>query len=412
MGLRILLIADVPDWAFDNIARNIIAHQGEGHQITIAHMADFIARPSQLITRHFLPGSFDLIHFFWRDDLKTLLDPMVIHQAANEAGVSVMAVIDAICAPALTLSVYDHLHLTPDALADRAGALHFVHAYSTSSPILDDIYHEAAGVPAPDAMIPDGVRRDFFRPGDGAPEGVAGQGGPLVVGWVGNSAWGAHSHDDAKGLHTILKPAIDRLGREGVAVTAHFADIQDRRRNRDEMATYYREIDVLVCASLIEGTPNPVLEAMAAGVAVVSTDVGIVRKALGPLQAQMILATRSPEAMADALRRLAEDRALLARLKAENLSVIPAWDWAVTTQGWPDLWALARSRSKDARLQHFRTELLRETCRNLIPHHVGAEDIPTWHPPLRQRLRQRAVDWLYARPRLARTVNRLRGRKV
>ncbi len=415
MSLRVLLVADVAGWAFDNIARNIAANLGADFSIEICYMADCGARPAELLARHVLPGGHDIVHFFWRDDLRGLIHPEHIHQAAAETGRSVDAVLDALCAPAITTSVYDHLHLSPEALAERAGALHFAHGYSVSSPILEAIYREAPGLPAPDAMIPDGVRTDFFTRGPGAPEGVRGAGGPLVVGWVGNSRWGDHSHADAKGLHTILKPAIEALQAEGVAVEDHFADIQSRKRSRDEMRAYYHEIDVLVCASLIEGTPNPVLEAMASGAAVVSTDVGIVRAALGPEQAAMILPARSPEAMADALRRLAADRALLARLRAENLARVPAWDWALTTRGWPALWRTALARRDDPRLARFRRSVLADACRRLAPLPSPSieanEPIPTWRPGWRARLHQRAVDWLYARPRLARTVNRLRGRK-
>ncbi|WZB73295.1 glycosyltransferase family 4 protein [Achromobacter xylosoxidans] len=44
------------------------------------------------------------------------------------------------------------------------------------------------------------------------------------------------------------------------------------------MPAYYNSLDLYVCPSAIEGTPNPVLEAMACGVPVISTDVGIVPK--------------------------------------------------------------------------------------------------------------------------------------
>lgn len=93
------------------------------------------------------------------------------------------------------------------------------------------------------------------------------------------------------------------------------------------MPDYYSKIDVLVCSSMIEGTPNPILEAMACGVPVVSTDVGIVPEAFGPLQKQFILPERNIDSMHAALNRLNNERQLLRHLSAENLEFSRAWDW-------------------------------------------------------------------------------------
>jgi glycosyltransferase involved in cell wall biosynthesis len=148
----------------------------------------------------------------------------------------------------------------------------------------------------------------------------------LVVGWSGNSKWAFELHD-FKGLHSILKPAVERLQREGYPVVCRFADRQEGMIPHEAMVDYYAEIDLYVCPSAIEGTPNPVLESMACGVPVVSTDVGIVPDAFGPLQREFILPERTVDALVEAMRRIFHEPAMLARLSEENLSRIRSWDW-------------------------------------------------------------------------------------
>jgi glycosyltransferase involved in cell wall biosynthesis len=94
------------------------------------------------------------------------------------------------------------------------------------------------------------------------------------------------------------------------------------------MPTFYGGIDVYCCASIAEGTPNPVLEAMASGVPVVSTDVGIVPEVLGPLQHRFILRQRSATELAAVIERLLGAPSSLLELAQENLDSIRAWDWA------------------------------------------------------------------------------------
>ena len=57
----------------------------------------------------------------------------------------------------------------------------------------------------------------------------------------------------------------------------YFADRQIRMIPHDKMAEYYSKIDLYICTSKIEGTPNPVLESMACGVPIISTDVSDIK---------------------------------------------------------------------------------------------------------------------------------------
>jgi glycosyltransferase involved in cell wall biosynthesis len=319
---RVALLVDVHDWAFGNIARQIATHLSDRY--------DFATVPVEWL------GSFeralmaasdaDLIHVFWREYLSRLEWPDVVRACRTTHGSIERFVAATIGRRPLTTSVYDHLFLEPDEVAARAALFRrHVRGYTVSSAKLRAIYEALPGFPAPGASTPDGVDLGLFR---AAPPRTADD-DALVVGWVGNSAWSSDIHVDHKGLHTVLLPAIEALRAEGLDVRLETVDRALGLRPQHEMPAFYRQIDVYACLSLHEGTPNPVLEAMASGVPVVSTDVGIVPEAFGPLQREMILAERSVSALVAALRRLHADPGLRARLRQENLESIREWDWSL-----------------------------------------------------------------------------------
>jgi glycosyltransferase involved in cell wall biosynthesis len=95
----------------------------------------------------------------------------------------------------------------------------------------------------------------------------------------------------------------------------------------NKMVEYYSKIDVLVCSSKCEGTPNPVLEAMACGVPVISTKVGIVPEALGKLQKEYILEERTKECMKEKIIKLLNNCDNISKLSSENLKQIKNWEW-------------------------------------------------------------------------------------
>jgi glycosyltransferase involved in cell wall biosynthesis len=74
--------------------------------------------------------------------------------------------------------------------------------------------------------------------------------------------------------------------------------------------------DVLLHASLTEGIPNVVLEAMACGIPVVATDVGGVSEAVTDGIEGLVVSPRDPDQLAKALLRLARDPSLRIRMGA------------------------------------------------------------------------------------------------
>ncbi len=88
--------------------------------------------------------------------------------------------------------------------------------------------------------------------------------GDLRIGWVGDPY-----HAAGKGYFDFIKP-LDSLP----GVKLFIADSESQYRPYIEMPFFYNSIDLYVCASLSEGTPNPCLEALSCGRPVITTQVG------------------------------------------------------------------------------------------------------------------------------------------
>lgn len=321
---KIALIIDTDNWAFGNIARQLEKHLSSRFDFVVIPM-DVVDNIDQVLL---MAKDCDVIHFFWREHLALIGTPYY-RGYVESMGLPYEQFHERFVAgKLLSTSVYDHLLLKDDELSARARIFSEVVAgYTVGSEKLGAIYSDIAGYPVPTALIEDGVDLSKFRPQNLERFQTVGQ-RELVIGWVGNSKW-ADEIEDFKGVHSILKPAIEKLQREGVAVRSLFADRQERFIPHDQMPEYYSKIDVYVCTSKIEGTPNPVLEAMACGVPVISTDVGIVPQAFGELQKEFILPERSVEALVDSILRMVQEPELLTRLSMENMDRIKAWDWSI-----------------------------------------------------------------------------------
>lgn len=93
--------------------------------------------------------------------------------------------------------------------------------------------------------------------------------------------------------HAALQRAIDS------------ADLADRLHllgHRDDVAAVLARADVFVLPSRFEGLPSAIIEAMAAGLPVVATDVGGVRELVDHGRTGWLVPAASPVALADAIR--------------------------------------------------------------------------------------------------------------
>jgi glycosyltransferase involved in cell wall biosynthesis len=112
----------------------------------------------------------------------------------------------------------------------------------------------------------------------------------------------------------------DPAALERLRATAHQLGIADRAEFHAACASPWdalESMDVFVSASLAEGMSNSIMEAMAAGRVVVSTDVGDASLILGPsASASGVLFVPTEHALADAIAAVASDRDRAAELGA------------------------------------------------------------------------------------------------
>jgi len=320
---RILLVADVSGWAFSNIAHQIRKYCSREFdiEVTASHELENFGQIALLAQKA------DLIHFFWRADIRSLFASPVRQYANNIGFKEASWMLDHVLAKRCTTSIYDHLHLDDNGVAWLRPVLEdFVDAYTVSSLKLDSIYRRLFPSAPPRLVAQDGVDLGLFTPTNRSAQWSGS--GPLVLGWVGNSKWAAEL-DDFKGLHTIIEPAVRKLRAEGLPIETNWCDKHVKYTPHRLMPDYYRSIDLLLCASKIEGTPNPVLEAMASGVPVISTNVGIVPEAFGPLQRNFILENRSVDDIVGAIRTMHQDRDIMRQCAEENMRSIREWSWSI-----------------------------------------------------------------------------------
>ena len=85
---------------------------------------------------------------------------------------------------------------------------------------------------------------------------------------------------------------------------------------------YYGIADLAVLSSLSEGSPNALLEAMAARVPVVATAVGGIPEIVSDRESALLVPPRNPEALCRAMRELLENDALAGGLAARASELI------------------------------------------------------------------------------------------
>jgi glycosyltransferase involved in cell wall biosynthesis len=348
---KIALIIDVDFWAFSNIAKQIVknlshkfyfkilkfelknpSEASEFKRFSIKKYKDSskaILSPNTHIGELLIAcKDFDLIHFFWRGLLlnvdQTALKEFIKYKNITYTVFKKEFIENKI----ITTAIYDHLFL--DSKNKKLNSRifnNYISQYYVASKKLFKIYNNIPEYPIPHSVIQDGIDLDYFYPIN---QSRFNSKRKIIIGWVGNSEWPntISFARDPKGFKSILMPCLKKINkRDDFSVL--FANAHIRFIPHKKMVHYYSKIDLLICVSKAEGTPNPILEAMACGVPVLSTDVGIVDELFGPLQKKFILKDRSIACLYKNLLYILDNPNILSKISNENLKQIQKHKWSI-----------------------------------------------------------------------------------
>tara|TARA_R110000772_G_scaffold129051_4_gene237014 strand:- start:29352 stop:30449 length:1098 start_codon:yes stop_codon:yes gene_type:complete len=106
------------------------------------------------------------------------------------------------------------------------------------------------------------------------------------------------------------------------------------RLDRQGVAQLYTEADAMLNPTTVDNMPNSVIEALACGVPVVSTEVGGVPYIVQHEQTALLVPVNDPAAMASAILRLQRDTMLRHRLRTQGLQHVAQFAWPAVRDQW------------------------------------------------------------------------------
>ena len=133
---------------------------------------------------------------------------------------------------------------------------------------------------------------------------------------------GGHSFQDYREYREAALGSLPALGLELGRDVVLLGTVPDA-----DLPAWYRAADALAFPSIKEGWGLAVLEAMAARLPVIATDIPVFREYLRPGEDALLVPPDDPVALAGAMRSLVDDEALRDRLRAAGARVASRFTW-------------------------------------------------------------------------------------
>jgi glycosyltransferase involved in cell wall biosynthesis len=152
-----------------------------------------------------------------------------------------------------------------------------------------------------------------------------------------------HLKNEFPEIHlTMVGPVKDDLSLQKVIATAKACGVESHLKvvgsvRKDQVPQCLEQADIFLNTSNFDNTPVSVLEAMASGLCVVSTNVGGIPDLLKAEEEALLVPVNDDLAMAVAIRRLLGDALLNRRIQAQALAKVEQFDWKVVLPQWQTL---------------------------------------------------------------------------
>jgi len=294
---RILAIADRPGWAIDRKAQNL--------RRVLARRFEIVQRFQHDVTESDVNAADIVLIFYWFQIAKLPLPESVLARRSDR----------------LVIGICSHREMEGEFREPGLAILQrLARAVFVNNRKLEHEYAPLLRIPV--HYTPNGVDTTFFCPTP-EPQPYSGE---LRVGWAGSLGNHGPAH---RGFHDVIEPAVAAVP----GVRLQTAIREQHWRNHDEMLDFYRDLDVYVCASRSEGTPNPCLEAAACGVPLVTTRVGNMPELVRDGDNGLFF-DGTAEGLANKLALLRDTPSLRSRMAARMIETIREWDWSVQAENY------------------------------------------------------------------------------
>lgn len=153
----------------------------------------------------------------------------------------------------------------------------------------------------------------------------------------------AQLKDDYPDIHLIMvgpdkgDGSLQRMMREAAELSVSERITLPGRVEKSEISTWMNKGDIFLNTTNIDNTPVSVLEAMACGLCVVSTNVGGISYLLDHEMDSLLVPADQPAAMAAAVRRILAQPDLALKLSKNARTKAETFDWSMILPEWESL---------------------------------------------------------------------------
>lgn len=302
---KILLVADVPGWAFDHRAKDMMNMPSDKVKLDLKYL-----------------------HQVKKEDIEEydLIYPMAVIMAyslykkgfpLNKLGAGITSM--------RQFRFYQHKDKTFYKSFDRF--FKDIHIVNTASDEFVDYFSQYR--PVHKTRV--GIDHHVFKPLPSRPRNKV-----FTIGWVGSS-----TDSKIKGFD-VIKEAVNGLNIK--------LDIRTKTNNfvsREQMLTFYQNLDCFICSSKSEHLPLPILEAAACGVPIISTKVGIVPELIKSFE-NGIIVERKVEPIRNAIQYVMNNPNTCEKMSdAIRSTITNGWTWDICWEKWEDFFILANYRKVD-----------------------------------------------------------------